>query len=59
MAALIQLFRVCVERTESVAMYPLPLVLALLLVRRSLTMLRTVLAPQGAVTVETRSKESR
>ena len=40
-------------------MYPLPLVFALLLVRRSLTMLSTVLAPQGAVTVETRSNESR
>jgi len=48
-----------IERTESVAMSPRPPVLAALLTWRALLMFKTLVAPQGAVTVETRSNASR
>lgn len=53
--------KVCdkVASIESVAIYPDPLEFFWLFVLKSLWILRTVLPPQGASTVDTRSNESR
>ena len=48
-----------IERTESVAISPMPVLLAALLTWRALFMFKTLVVPQGAMTVEVRSKASR